>query len=96
MLATSLFLAACGGGSIEEQVTSTISEMEASIKEAKIFDVMGFIADDFSGQDGSLDRDRFRGFLLTQMNRHTKIRSQLFPITVTSDGGNFALSLIHI
>ena len=43
---------------------------------------MAHVSDSFSAQQGTWAREQFRAFLLLQINRHERIRAQMFPIDV--------------
>lgn len=96
VLVMTFFLAACGGGSVEEQVRATIDAMETAAEAGKPFDFMAHVADDFQGRNGQMERQDFMRFMTLQINRHSRIRAQLFPVSVTDDGGNFATATFRV
>lgn len=84
-------LAACGpSGTVEEQVEARISDMEAAGEAGERGTFMGFVADGFEAQNGSMNREDFRRFMFLQFNERRRIQAQLFPITVEVEGPNLA------
>ncbi len=82
-----LLLAGCSEElSVEQQVIATLENMEQSAEEGKHFDFIGYVADDFSGQSGFMDRREFHRFMLLQMNENRRLRAQFFPIHVQENG----------
>jgi hypothetical protein len=87
----SLLAGACGEGpTVEQQVIATIREMEAHIEAGERRPFMDYIAEDFSGQDGSLDREQLRALMIMQLNRYQRLQGQLFPIQVQETGEDTA------
>jgi hypothetical protein len=72
--------------SVEQQIIATIREMEARIEAGERRPFMDYVAEDFSGQGGSLDREQLRALLIMQLNRYQRLQGQLFPIQVEETG----------
>ena len=68
--------------SVEQQVIASLEQMEQSAEEGRHLDFMGYVADDFLGQLGSMDRREFHRFMIFQMNENRRLHAQLFPIHV--------------
>ena len=84
-------LAACSEQlTVEQQIIATIRDMEASIEagERRLF--MAHISDDFSGQDGNMNREQVRALMIMQLNRYQRLQGQLFPIQVIETGEDSA------
>jgi hypothetical protein len=76
-------LVACGEQlSVEQQIIATIREMEARIEAGERRPFMAHISEDFSGQNGSLNREQVRALMIMQLNRYQRLQGQLFPIQV--------------
>lgn len=90
-LAWLLVLPGCAEqGSVEEQVTAAINRMESAIEDGQVLEAMALVADDFQGQQGQLLRKDLFGLITLQRNRFREVGIQRLPLTVSSDGGNFA------
>jgi hypothetical protein len=84
-------LSACGKPlTVEQQIIATIREMEARIEAGERRPFMQHIAEDFSGQGGSLDREQLRALMIMQLNRYQRLQGQLFPIRVEDTGDGTA------
>lgn len=75
---------------VEQQVIATIRNMEAHVEAGERRPFMEYIAEDFSGQDGTMTRDQARAFMVYQMNRNRRLQAQLFPIQVTETSATTA------
>ena len=82
LLACSLLTACSSDTSPEQQIIDTIKAMEEAGEAGQLITLMSHVHESFTAQQGSLPRERFRGYLLLQLNRHERIRAQLFPIEV--------------
>jgi hypothetical protein len=71
---------------VDQQIIATILEMEAHIEAGERRAFMDYVAEDFSGQNGAMDRDRLRGYVILQLNRYRRLQGQLFPIDVEDQG----------
>lgn len=71
---------------VAEQIRATIAEMETLAEEGQRGAFMEKVADQFSGQGGTLSREEFRNYLLLQWNRNQRIYAQLFTIEVQNQG----------
>ena len=77
-------LAACGQKpTVEQQIISTLRNMEYAAEEGQHLNFMGYIAEEFVGQQGVMDRREFHRFMLFQINQHRRLQAQFFPIFVT-------------
>lgn len=82
-----LLAAACGEEpTVEQQVIATIREMEAHIEAGERRPFLDYVAEEFSGQRGSLNRDQLRALMIMQLNRYQRLQGQLFPIRVEETG----------
>lgn len=82
-----LFIPGCSKPlTVEQQVISTIRNMEARIEENERRAFMEYIADDFSAQDGRMNRDQVRALVVFQLQRYQRLQAQLFPISVSETG----------
>mgnify|MGYP000451013714 CR=1 FL=1 len=92
-----LLLGGCGQElSVEQQVIASLENMEQAAEEGRHLDFMGYVADDFSGQLGALDRRGFHRFMIFQMNKNRRLHAQFFPIYVQDKGGNQASARFNI
>ena len=93
----SLLLTACAGSlTVEQQIIATLRDMEVAAEAGEHFEFMKYVADDFQGQLGSMDRQGFHRFMIFQINQHRRLQAQFFPIHVKETGedratANFSL-----
>lgn len=87
---TGLLLTACSGElSVEQQIIATLRNMEVAAEQGEHFEFIGYVADSFKGQQGSLDRREFHRFMIFQINQNRRLRAQFFPIHVQDlENGN--------
>jgi len=86
-LLVALLASACGEEpTVEQQVIAAIREMETHIEAGERRPFMDYVAEDFSGQHGSLNRDQLRALMIVQLNRYQRLQGQLFPIQVQPAG----------
>ncbi len=87
MLLVGLLLGACGKEpSVEQQVIATLENMKQDAEAGRHMDFMRYVADDFDGQLGSMDRRDFHRYMLLQMNENRRLYAQFFPIYVQAEG----------
>ena len=92
-----LLLGACGQKpSVEQQVIASLEYMELSAEEGRHMDFMSYVAEEFSGQLGSMDRRQFHRFMIFQMNENRRLHAQLFPIHVKETGKSQASAQFNI
>lgn len=72
--------------SVEQQVIATIRNMEYAAEEGLHLEFMGYVADSFGAQHGSMDRREFHRFMIFQINQNRRLRAQLFPVFVKETG----------
>jgi hypothetical protein len=90
-LLVALLASACGEEpTVEQQVIAAIREMETHIEAGERRPFMDYVAEDFSGQHGSLNRDQLRALMIVQLNRYQQLQGQLFPIRVEPTGEDSA------
>jgi hypothetical protein len=96
-LALTVLLALCAGLvgcgeklTVEQQIIAVIRDMEASIEAGERRPFMAHISEDFSGQDGSMNREQVRALMIMQLNRYQRLQGQLFPIQVIETGEGMA------
>jgi hypothetical protein len=82
--------------SLEQQVTASLRNMEAHIEAGERSEFMEYIAEDFHGQGGELDRDRLNAMLVFQLRRHEQVNVQLFPVQVLPAGVDEAEATFRI
>ena len=91
---------------VEQQVIATIRQMEERIEagERRAFmeyiavppiqltleRAMEYIAEDFSGRNGRMNRDQARALVVFQLRRYERLQAQLFPIRVSETGPDSA------
>jgi hypothetical protein len=77
-------LSACSDKlTVEQQIIATLRNMEYAAEEGQHLNFMGYVADSFEGQQGSMDRREFHRFMIFQINQHRRLQAQFFPIYVT-------------
>ncbi len=83
VLSMCLLLVSCGDElSVEQQVIATLRNMEDAAEQGQHLEFMGFVADTFSAQDGTMDRRDFHRFMIFQINQNRRLQAQLFPVSV--------------
>lgn len=82
--------------SVEQQVIASLENMEQSAEEGRHLDFMAYVADDFKGQLGSMDRRDFHRFMIFQMNENRRLHAQFFPIHVKQTGAAEAAAQFNI
>lgn len=84
-------LVACGEKlSVEQQIIATLQVMEEAAEQGEHFEFMGYVANSFSGQYGSMDRREFHRFMIFQINQNRRLHAQFFPIYVQESGKDLA------
>ena len=84
-------LVACGEKlSLEQQIIATLQVMEEAAEQGEHFEFMGYVANSFSGQYGSMDRREFHRFMIFQINQNRRLHAQFFPIYVQKSGEDLA------
>ena len=90
-LLSALLLVACAEKlSVDQQIIATLRNMEYAAEEGEHFEFMAYLADSFSGQQGSMDRRGFHRFMIFQINQNRRLQAQFFPIYVKETGENQA------
>jgi hypothetical protein len=90
-LLLSVVLTACGESlTVEQQVINTIRQMEEKIEAGHRIAFMEHIAEDFSAQNGGMNRDQVRALVVFQLKRFEKLEGRLFPISVSDTGDGAA------
>lgn len=85
-LLAGLLLSACGEQlSVDQRIIANLEHMEDAAEEGRHLDFMGYVADDFGGQQGSMDRREFHRFMIFQMNENRRLHATFFPIHVRED-----------
>ena len=86
-----LLLVACAEKlSVEQQIIATLQVMEEAAEQGEHFEFMGYVANSFSGQYGSMDRREFHRFMIFQINQNRRLHAQFFPIYVQESGKDLA------
>jgi len=71
---------------VSQQVIAAIREMETRIENGERRQFIKHVSEDFSGQNGQLNRQQLMGLVIYQLNRHQRLHAQLFPISVNETG----------
>ncbi len=71
---------------VSQQVIAAIREMETRVEKGERRPFIKHVSEDFSGQNGQLDRRQLQSLFIYQLNRHQRLHAQLFPITVNETG----------
>lgn len=90
LIALAALLAGCGSDSPEDRLRQTMALMEEAVEGRRPSDFIEHVADDFSGEQGQLDRDNLRRYLASQMMGPDSISVVLGPADVTLHGGDRA------
>ena len=91
ILLPALLLVACADKlSVDQQIIATLRNMEYAAEEGEHFEFMSYLANSFSGQQGSMDRREFHRFMIFQINQNRRLQAQFFPIYVQETGENQA------
>jgi hypothetical protein len=86
-----LLLTGCGERlTVEQQVIQTIRSMEDRIESRERRAFMAHVAEDFSAQDGRMNREQVRALVVFQLNRYERLQARLFPISVMETGAGTA------
>ena len=86
-----LLLMACGRElSVEQQIIATLRSMEVAAENGEHFEFIGYVADPFEGQQGTMDRREFHRFMIFQINQNRRLQAQFFPIYVVETGEGLA------
>jgi hypothetical protein len=92
-----LLLVACSEKlSVDQQIIATLRNMEYAAEEGEHFEFMSYVADSFSGQQGSMDRREFHRFMIFQINQNRRLQAQFLPIYVQETGENQASAHFRI
>ena len=92
-----LLLTACSEApSVEQQIITTLRNMEFAAEDGDHFDFISYVSDTFSGQQGSMDRRDFHRFMIFQINQNRRLQAQFFPIFVKETGENAATADFRI
>jgi len=81
---------------VEQQVIATLRNMESAAEEGQHLKFMGYVADSFKGQQGSMDRREFHRFMIFQINQHRRLQAQFFPIHVDETSGETATATFKL
>jgi len=74
----------------EQRIIARLQEMKTAAEAGEHFKFMDFVAEDFSGQQGSMDRRDFHRFMLFQINRNHRLKGRFFPIFVNETDADHA------
>jgi len=75
---------------VSQQVIAAIREMETRIEKGERRQFIRHVSEDFSGQNGQLNRQELQRLVIYQLNRHQRLHAQLFPISVNETGAETA------
>lgn len=97
VVTAALLLVACSKQlTVEQQVIATLQNMEVAAEEGEHFEFIGYVADSFKAQHGSMGRNEFHRFMIYQINQHRRLRAQFFPIYVTDLGNGQATAKFQL
>lgn len=82
LLLLAILLAACQRTPEEQRVRQTIGSMQQALQSSRPRDFMAHIAPDFTGNDGSFDRDGLHNLLRIEALRNEKIGVTLGAIDI--------------
>ncbi len=75
---------------VSQQVIAAIREMETRVEKGERRQFIRHVSEDFSGQNGQLNRQELQRLVIYQLNRHQRLHAQLFPISVNETGAETA------
>lgn len=75
-------LLACSRPSDEQKIRAAIAQMQEALEQGKPGDFMRHVADDFTGAQGSVDREALHNLLRAQVLGNARIGITLGPIDV--------------
>lgn len=94
---TALLLVGCSEElSVDQQIIATLRNMEYAAEEGEHFEFIGYVADSFSAQQGTMDRREFHRFMIFQINQNRRLQAQFFPIYVKETGEGMASAHFRI
>lgn len=73
---------ACRSTPDEQRIRGAITAMQSALEERRPRDAMQWVADDFTGADGSLDRDSLHNLLRAQVLGNARIGVALGPLEI--------------
>lgn len=79
-------LLACTRTPDEQRIRDAIGAMQTAASERAPKEFLRHVADDFTGDDGALDRDGIANLLRVLMLRHASIGALIGPIDIEIDG----------
>ncbi len=86
-----LLLLACAETiSVEQQIIATLRDMEDAAENGEHRKFMGYVADEFRAQHGSMERRDFHRFMIFQINQNRRLHAQFFPIHVQESATGLA------
>ena len=91
-----LLLFACSGDNPEDLLRRQIASMETAVEARKPADFLQYVTEDFSGENGQLDRQQLRGVLASQLVGNQSVSVTLGPpeIKVTGDRATVKVSAL--
>ena len=88
-----IVLSACSRAPDEQRLRDTVAAMETAIEAGEPGDFIDHVAEDFSGQGGSMDQRQLRAMLVAQTLRHQNISVLLGPLDVKLYGERATVKL---
>ena len=86
LAAFSLVLVACARTSDETRIRDAIAGMQAALEERRPADFMAFVAEDFTGADGTFDREALHKLLRAQVLANASIGITSGPLDIEMQG----------
>jgi hypothetical protein len=94
MLASMLLgIAGCSRPSDEEQIRASLAAMQEAVELAKPSDFMQYVADDFTGHGGEVDRLSLHNLLRAQVLTNARIGVTLTSIDVNLQGNRATVTI---
>lgn len=81
-----IFLAACHRTPDEQRIRDAITAMQQAAEARQPRDFMGYVSKEFTGNDGTVDRDGLMNILRAEVLRNDKASVALGPIDIDLQG----------
>ena len=96
LLVSVLALGCSDERTVDQQIIATLESMEIAAEDGQHLDFMGYVAESFSGQQGSMERRDFHRFMLFQMNQNRRLEARFFPIEVQAQSESSASAAFNM
>ena len=88
-----LLVVACSRAPDEERIGAAIADMQAALEEARPADFMRHVSDDFTGSDGSIDRQGLHNLLRAQVIANERIGIVAGPLEFERNGDRITVGV---